>query len=119
MERAEQAVRSALVAADQAPGRRQQAGPQHDLERVADEERHQAILERVAQADLDREPGQAQRIDHEIADYHRSTGLKQRAIPAALGKAAADRGRNHEADEIAARRAIEKLDVTAFAPAAG
>ena len=78
------------------------------LDDVAHDERVEAGLERRRERGVRQlvvQPGEAERVDHDVAGEHRRDGRRERPIPPALGEHA-DEGRGDEhADQVAARRA--------------
>ena len=97
--------RSALSgpASDHPPRGAEHARRREELDQVGDDERRQPEGDRGREIDVEREcqPRHAERLDHDVAEEHRSDGAKQLAIPAELGEPARDGCSGEEADQIA------------------
>jgi MFS family permease len=103
----ELAVVLAVPAAGQPPGRGKQARGDHRLDGVARHERREPLADRGGRAEVSvqREPGEAGRVDDHLPGQHRRQRPEHRAVGPALGEHAAQRRRQEEPDDVAERRA--------------
>src|SRR6187399_2318879 len=95
------AGRLTLEAAHERPCPRQERTGEIKLEKVADDEWVEAGFEGVLEArvDLDGEPGEADRVDDDVAGEHRRHRGVEVPVPALLGEEAGQDGREDEADD--------------------
>lgn len=91
------------AAAGQLPGGGQRAHRQGDLDGVADQERHHADGDGLAEghAGAQREVGDADRVDHGVAGDHRGGGAEHPAVAAAAGQCAHGGGGEQHAEDVA------------------
>src|SRR5829696_8694921 len=105
------AGRLTLEAAHQRPCGRQERAGEVELQQVAHDERIGAGLEGVFEpcVDLRGEPWKPDQVDDDVAGKHRRDRGGEAAVPTLPREEPGQRGGEHEADDVAAGRALEHV----------